>query len=217
MSCYRLHALTQACIITPMDTNTYWKQQWANFCPHFEEGMAKVNLMDYHGPNLSFSMLPGGGFGDLSHPTTKLCLQQLCQTAVLHNTPFIDVGCGSGVLSLAAYQLGFTPIISLDIEPAALEHTRENSTLNQASLQVSHHLPLIESKQKPLIIMNMISSEAEHAWQSVERFHTLPKTLITSGILTEDRDSYLATRPTSYGQLIYETDEDGWSLFVFTS
>lgn len=200
-----------------MDTQTYWKQQWANFCPHFEEGMAQVNLADYQGPDLSFSMVPGGGFGDLSHPTTKLCLRQLCQVEVVPNTPFIDVGCGSGVLSLAAYKLGFTPIISLDIEPDALAHARENSALNKANLQVSHHLPLLNTHQKSLIVMNMISTEAQHAWQSVEKFHSLPKTLITSGILTEDRDNYLATRPASYGQLVYETDADGWSLFVFTS
>ncbi len=197
-----------------MDTDTYWKSQWANFCPHFKDGIARINLADYGGPDTSFNMVPGGGFGDLSHPTTKLCLNQICK---LGPTPFIDIGCGSGVLSLAAYKLGLNPIIAIDIDENAITHAKKNRELNSANITIASSLPALDSFEKPTIVMNMISSEAELAWESVKALHDKPKTLITSGILTEHKQNYLETRPTSYGALTFEISMDGWSLFVFSS
>ncbi len=70
---------------------------------------------------------PGQAFGTGSHPTTRLCLQLL-----LEREPgsFLDIGCGSGVLSVAAAKLGFDPVVAVDREPAAVEATQRNAVAN---------------------------------------------------------------------------------------
>ena len=70
---------------------------------------------------------PGRAFGTGAHPTTRLTLE-LLQT--LGSGSFLDIGCGSGVLSIAAAKLGFAPVVAVDVDPAAVEVTRANARAN---------------------------------------------------------------------------------------
>jgi ribosomal protein L11 methyltransferase len=70
---------------------------------------------------------PGRAFGTGAHPTTRLCLELLQK---IEPRSLVDVGCGSGVLSIAAALLGFAPVTGVDIEEAAVEATRENARVN---------------------------------------------------------------------------------------
>ena len=70
---------------------------------------------------------PGRAFGTGAHPTTRLCLQLLQE---LEPGSLLDVGCGSGVLSIAAALLGFAPVPRVDVEPAAVEATLANAATN---------------------------------------------------------------------------------------
>lgn len=74
---------------------------------------------------------PGRAFGTGAHPTTRLCVELLARV-----TPgsLVDVGCGSGVLSIAAARLGFGPITALDVDPVAVEVTRLNAGTNGVEL-----------------------------------------------------------------------------------
>lgn len=76
---------------------------------------------------------PGQAFGTGSHPTTRLCLELLlaCNRGAL-----LDLGCGSGVLSIAAAKLGYEPVVALDSDPAAIEATRANATANDVEVDV---------------------------------------------------------------------------------
>ena len=74
---------------------------------------------------------PGMAFGTGTHPTTQLCLELLevaAQTAPL--TQVIDVGCGSGILSIAALKLGAERVLGVDIDPQSVKNSRENAALN---------------------------------------------------------------------------------------
>jgi len=76
---------------------------------------------------------PGRAFGTGAHGTTRTCaelLQRLDPTSVL------DVGCGSGVLSIAAAKLGFGPIVAIDRDVAAVEATHENARVNGVEVEV---------------------------------------------------------------------------------
>jgi ribosomal protein L11 methyltransferase len=76
---------------------------------------------------------PGRAFGTGAHPTTRACLELL---AGLERGSLLDVGCGSGVLSIAGAKLGFGPIVAIDDDPVALEVTQENATVNGVDLDI---------------------------------------------------------------------------------
>ncbi len=78
---------------------------------------------------------PGRAFGTGSHPTTRLCLEHLVEIAEPGKS-LLDVGCGSGVLGIAAAALGFQPVLALDEDRAAIEATRENADRNGVVLDV---------------------------------------------------------------------------------
>lgn len=70
---------------------------------------------------------PGGAFGTGAHPTTRLCLELLLE---LEPSSFVDLGCGSGVLAIAAAKLGFEPVHALDAEGAAVSAAEQNAAAN---------------------------------------------------------------------------------------
>jgi ribosomal protein L11 methyltransferase len=76
---------------------------------------------------------PGRAFGTGAHPTTRLCVELLLE---LPKGSVLDIGCGSGVLAIAAARLGHGPVIALDNDPAALEAAAENAAANGVELDV---------------------------------------------------------------------------------
>ena len=79
---------------------------------------------------------PGMAFGTGTHPTTQLCLE-LMENRVTPGMDVIDVGCGSGILSIAAVLLGANHAYGTDISPAAVQSSLENAALNHVSQKVS--------------------------------------------------------------------------------
>jgi ribosomal protein L11 methyltransferase len=76
---------------------------------------------------------PGQAFGTGAHATTKLSLQLMLELEP--EGSFVDIGCGSGVLAIAAAKLGFAPVVAVDNERAAVEATCENATANGVALE----------------------------------------------------------------------------------
>ncbi len=72
---------------------------------------------------------PGRAFGTGAHPTTQVCLELISELAV-DGGSLLDVGCGSGVLSIAAAKLGFEPVVAIDHDEVTLQTARENAEAN---------------------------------------------------------------------------------------
>lgn len=123
---------------------------------------------------------PGRAFGTGAHATTRLCLELLL---TLGPASVVDLGCGSGVLAIAAAKLGFEPVVALDDDPAAVEAARANARANDVELDVRLadclREPLPESK---LALANIGAA----AVASLSRRVPAPL-LAVSGYLASDR------------------------------
>ena len=182
-------------------------------CAGISEGLAHVDLAAYGGPVLR--MKPGAGFGDFSHPTTRLALSLMSPMAREHQV--IDIGCGSGILSVAAALLGSARVVGIDIESEALQHSEENARLNGVEDRVTFtaQIDSLDKNNAYLIVMNMILSEQKIAWESLPLLHDLKATIVISGILTQDREIYLNLTKEWNWTLLRESQEGEWSGFTF--
>jgi ribosomal protein L11 methyltransferase len=135
---------------------------------------------------------PGRAFGTGAHPTTRLCLELLQE---VEPTSLVDVGCGSGVLSIAAAKLGFVPVAALDLDEVALEVTAANAAENGVEIELVTTSPAAE-----LAVMNIALDVVEGI------LPTLPvPRAITSGYLERDT-------PSAAGLVSVERRvRDGWA------
>ena len=100
---------------------------------------------------------PGRAFGTGAHPTTRLCVELLAAAA---RGAVLDVGCGSGVLSIAAARLGFAPVTAVDVDPVAVEVTRANAEANERRRRRSRALDaMTDALPRCRLVVANISSE----------------------------------------------------------
>lgn len=116
---------------------------------------------------------PGRAFGTGAHATTRLCLELLLEEDA---GSVLDVGCGSGVLAIAAAKLGHAPVLALDIDPHALEATRANAAVNDVLVTVADGL-----SRADLALANIALDVVEDLAPQLD-----VDRLITSGYLARD-------------------------------
>ncbi|HEX2393024.1 MAG TPA: 50S ribosomal protein L11 methyltransferase [Solirubrobacterales bacterium] len=142
---------------------------------------------------------PGQAFGTGAHPTTRLCLEMLCELAAAGEAdgPLTDLGTGSGVLAIAAAKLGWGPIAACDHEPAALEAAAANAEANGVELRLQRinlreRLPDLA----PAVVANMTAPILTAvAAQLVGHEGSLPEVVVCSGLLPPE----LETTATAFG------------------
>ena len=144
---------------------------------------------------------PGRAFGTGAHPTTRLCLELLQEQ---EPESLLDVGCGSGVLAIAAAKLGFAPVIALDNDPEAIEATQANAEANGVSLEIE--LVDVLTKKLPLTAVGVCNI-------SIDAIEAIApslgcQTLIASGFLASDRPSFRGFR------LCERREEAEWAAFL---
>lgn len=195
-----------------------WESQWQDHGNDFRDGLVHLDLSEYRpGVNRTLQLEPGAGFGDLSHPTTRLTLKLMAP--YVKDAFVIDVGCGSGVLAVAAAALGAKTVHGIDIDSEAIEHTQRNAELNAVEQKITLGLPevpfSIPNKTPIVIAMNMIQAEQMVAWKALNNLHKLKATIITSGILTESEKQYLEWGHSQGWKLIKRQEEQGWLGFLW--
>lgn len=213
-----------------------WQQQWELFAPNFKDGKAHIDLSSW-GCQETLELYPGPGFGDFSHPTTQLMVSLLGELLEEQSYKFeeiktaarwplnsvgkklhvIDIGCGSGILSLVAALFNITQIYGFDCDVQAVNHAKKNLTLYKGSHRpiFSIHPPQ-EIPSPSLLLMNMIHTEQAQAWKTLIPVVHPPTVLITSGILREGKDPYLRWAEHNNWVLARDIQKDGWYGFIFT-
>ena len=111
------------------DVEAGWEERWRSFHQPITVGPLWVGPPWEAPPAGTIPVVvdPGRAFGTGAHATTRLCLELLLD---LPRTSLLDVGCGSGVLAVAAARLGFHPVMAFDVDPVAIEATRGNAEAN---------------------------------------------------------------------------------------
>jgi len=102
---------------------------------------------------------PGMAFGTGSHPTTRLCLEWLCEH-VQPGDSLIDYGCGSGILAIAAAKLGAGPVgdvVGVDIDDNALRAAADNAARNEVALVLMHSNQVID-RQFDIVVANILTN-----------------------------------------------------------
>lgn len=107
---------------------------------------------------LPIILATGRAFGSGDHETTSSCLEEMENIPILPDAKVLDVGCGTGILSIAAVRLGARLVTALDPEPNAIQVTRESIQLNNMEEKViplTGELDMVKENDFDIIISNL--------------------------------------------------------------
>ncbi len=194
-----------------------WKDNWKEF---FKPAKVTDRIVvkptwetyDAKAGELVLEIDPGTAFGTGTHETTSLCMKLLEKyAACMENLRVIDVGCGSGILSVAAALLGCRYVLGTEIDPLAVETARENVELNGFSGNVKvleadllHGVPYKADVVVANLMHDLVIRLAPDAFAHLDAGGIF----ISSGILVEKRDQ-VAAAVEAAGFEILEIPEDG--------
>jgi ribosomal protein L11 methyltransferase len=169
-----------------------WAERWKRFHEPVLVGGRLFVRPPWDAPRrgtLDLVVDPGQAFGTGSHPTTRLSLELLLELEP--GGSFADLGCGSGVLAIAASRLGFGPVVAVDNELAALEATRANAAANGVQLDRVDRLDLRE--QHPPAAQTVAANLMRPLLLRLsDLIHPRPAVLVLAGLLDHEADEVAA-------------------------
>jgi len=157
---------------------------------------------------------PGATFGLGDHPTTVLCLRAL-RASVFPGATVLDVGCGSGILSVAAATFGAARVEAIDLSPAAVAATTDNARRNGVEHAVTASTTPLQDVdgEYDLVVANILAPVlVELAPQLVARLGA-SGVLVVSGVLGERHDHVAASLAPLH--LVQVDHRDGWAALTF--
>jgi len=182
-----------------------WEEAWREFHrgvvlggfwvgPPWEEATAGV---------VPIVIDPGRAFGTGAHATTRMCIELLQH---VRPASILDVGCGSGVLAIAAAKLGFAPVTAVDIEEEAVETARANAAANDVEIVAQRMDALADPlPSSAVVVANVALAPVELLLARIDD----ARLVITSGYL--DRDEPSAPR----WKRLERRDREGWAADLF--
>jgi ribosomal protein L11 methyltransferase len=143
---------------------------------------------------------PGQAFGTGAHASTRMCLELLLELAALQHPagPLLDVGTGSGVLAIAAAELGYSPVLGLDHEQESVLAAAENARVNGVEIDVrrfelrSESLPWLERPEAKAPLVVLANLLRPLLLELAGTMASAPAHLIASGLLREEVDEVVA-------------------------
>jgi ribosomal protein L11 methyltransferase len=181
-----------------------WSERWRSFHHGVRVGPLWVGPPWEHAPADAIAVVvdPGQAFGTGAHPTTRLCLELLLEQRA---SPVADLGCGSGVLAIAAAKLGFGPVVAVDNDPAAVDAARVNARRN--GVEVDAYLLDTGSDVLPHAELGLANLELASIAPLADRFGG--RRLIASGYLAGE-----SADPQGWRRLIGR-ERENWTAELF--
>jgi ribosomal protein L11 methyltransferase len=183
------------------DVEEGWEERWREFHRPVRIGPLWVGPPWEQPPPDALAVVvdPGRAFGTGAHPTTRLCLEALVD---LDRGSLLDVGCGSGVLAIAAALLGYDPVVGIDTDPAAIEATNANAAANGVTVDAR-----IADGTGPALAAADVTV-ANISLEAVAALRPDSPLLVTSGYLVSERPALPGYRH------VRRLQSDGWAADV---
>lgn len=183
-----------------------WAERWRTFHRPVRVGPFWVGppWLEPDEDSIPLVVEPGRAFGTGAHPTTRLCLEVLLE---LERGSLLDVGCGSGVLAIGAAKLGFSPVVAVDSDPAAVEATEANARVNGVVVDAR----LVDAVAPQAALPEASVCVANIAHETVVRIAPLLHcpVFVASGYLAGDQPA-----PPGF-RLVRRYDAEGWVADLF--
>ena len=158
---------------------------------------------------------PGLAFGTGTHPTTRMCLRWLATRRPAAGLRVLDYGCGSGILAIGAALMGAAHIDAVDIDPAAVQSTRDNAARN--AVQLSPGLPELANATAQgtydLVLANILATPLKLLAPLLSAYVAPGGWLVLAGILARQTDELKAAYA-PWLTLEVSDQEDGWVLLT---
>ena len=168
---------------------------------------------------ISIRIDPGMAFGTGTHPTTQLCLEML-EAYTPKNGDVIDVGCGSGILSVAALKLGAEFALGVDIDEASVKASRENADANgipaaQFTIGLGSVTEILDGEFKirmaPLVLANILAPVIIRLFEKgLAELVSPGGALILSGILPEQAEKVISSVEAHELNLVEKRQSGDW-------
>lgn len=200
------------------DWETSWKKYYkpVKISPNITVVPSWEEYVPETANELMIQLDPGMAFGTGTHPTTMLSIQAL-EEMIVRNDTVIDVGCGSGVLSIASGLLGARKIIAYDLDEVAIRSTRENVNMNDLTGKVTakqNNLLDDVNEQADVIVANILAEVivkfTNEAWNNLKQGGYF----ITSGIIKDKQELVRQALEEAGFQTIEIKDMNHWICII---
>ena len=192
-----------------------WKKSYTSFPigdkvwikPSWEEGAPEDKIVIEIDPKMAF--------GTGTHETTSLCIEY-AQNLDLKGKRVLDIGCGSGILSILASKLGASSIDACDIDQFALDNAKENTKINHAEnvkVFYSDLFSAVEGKYD-LIFANILAEILLEMIDQAQAYLNDGGVLVLSGIILEKKDLVKERLLAKGFKLVEEIEKGEWALLV---
>lgn len=198
-----------------------WANEWKNYYKPTKVGekvVVKPTWEEYEAKegDLIIELDPGMAFGTGTHETTSMCIQQL-EKYVKQDSKVFDIGCGSGILAIAAAQLGAKEVVAGDLDEVAVKVSKENCEINNVSYKVVvKHGSLFEvvDSKADVIVANIIADIIKILAKDVSKFLKDDGVFISSGIILAKIDEVCQALEENGFEIVKVERLGEWSAIV---
>jgi ribosomal protein L11 methyltransferase len=174
--------------VTTTEIEDDWSERWREFHRPVTVGGRVHVRAPWHAEAQAEAEVvidPGQAFGTGAHATTRMCLELLL--GLDPGGALLDVGCGSGVLAIAAAKLGWAPVRGVDHDPLALEATRDNARANGVEVEGARYDLLRDgpAPSAPTVLANLLGPLLRRL-AAVGFAGEPPRALVVSGLLVPE-------------------------------